>query len=67
MMKKLMSVQEVKDSIDGYHCLVSEGMLSEGDCSDAINDCAKHLVGSDRDEAYDYVYESYCKFGLNND
>ena len=61
-----MSLQEIKDKIDGYHCLLADGHLSAGDCDDAIGDLTRHLNAKDCDEAHDYVWESYCKHGLNS-
>ena len=60
-----MSLQEIKDKIDGYHCLQADGHLSEGDCGDAICDLIGRKDGPNAlfyDEAFDYVFESYCKF-----
>jgi len=59
------SVQEIKEKIDGYHCLQADGHLSAGDCGDAIGELTRDLNAKDYDEVYDYVWESYCKFGLN--
>ena len=66
-MTKLMSIQEIKEKIDGYHCLQADGHLSAGYCGDAIGDLTKHLNDKEYDEVHDYAWESYCKHGLNND
>jgi hypothetical protein len=63
--KTAMSMQEIKDKIDGYHCLQADGHLSAGDCGDAIGDLTRHLNAKDYDEAHDYAWESYRKHGLN--
>ena len=63
-----MSLQEIKEKIDGYHCLQSIGQLSEGDCGDAIGELIGRPDGPNAsiyDDAHEYVWESYCKFGLN--
>ena len=65
-MAKPMSLQEIKEKIDGYHCLQTEGLLSAGDCDDAIGEVTRHLDDKEYGEVRDYVWESYCKFGLNN-
>jgi hypothetical protein len=66
-MAKPMSLQEIKEKIDGYHCLQTEGLLSAGDCGDAIGELTKHLEGNEYDDVHDYVWESYCSHGLNDD
>ena len=67
IMAKTMSIQEIKEKIDGYHCLQADGHLSEGDCGDAIGDLVRHLTDKEYyDEVHDYRWESYCKFRLNN-
>lgn len=63
---KTMSIQEIKQRIDGYHCLVSISQLSEGDCGDAIGDLLRglDLTQSELDDIYNHKWESYCRHGL---
>jgi len=64
-----MTPQEIKEKIDGYHCLQSIGQLSPGDCADAINDLIGRPDGSNSaiyDELYDYRDISRRKFELND-
>ena len=63
-----MTIQEIKEKIDGYHYLQSIGQLSAGDCGDAIGDLIGWPDGPNADiydEAHNYKFESYCKFVLN--
>lgn len=66
-MAKPMSLQEIKEKIDGYYCLQTEGLLSAGDCGDAIGELTRHLDANEYDEVHDYAWESYCSHGLNDD
>ena len=58
------SIQEYKEKIDGFHCLVAEGLLSEADAGDEICNLLRDLDDAAHDELHDYADESFGRFGL---
>ena len=60
----MISLQDAKDKIDGYFCMVNEGLLGYDDACDAINDMLTAVAEGDSDDAYDYKHESAEKFDV---
>jgi hypothetical protein len=62
---RLERLQGLKEKIDGYHALLADGLLTEGDCGDEIGSLLAHEDADTYHAAHDYVFESFKKFEKN--